>query len=187
MVVSVENIVEFIKKLGANNVCKISASEVVYQPEFRQFCVQNSCGKYGKNHSCPPFCGDEHELIAKAKTYDTAIVYQTISDLEDSYDFEGMMDAASQHFKIAHQVSKYCYENFKGKYLNLSNGNCQICEKCSAMDNLPCRFPNEIIPSMDSYCVYVSELAKSAGMNYVNGQDTVTYFSMLLIKGVIDG
>lgn len=175
-------IVEKIKSLGATNVATISASEIVYEKEFRKLCEQNHCGQYGKSHSCPPFCGEADELIAKAKTYDTAIVYQTIGELEDSYDFEGMMEASQKHFKIAHSVSKFCLENVSRKYLNLSNGSCKICKHCTALDNEPCKLPLEFIPSMDSYCVYVTKLAESAGMNYINGQNTVTYFSMLLLK-----
>jgi hypothetical protein len=38
------------------------------------------------------------------------------------------------------------------------------------------------MPSLEAYGINVSELAKSAGMKYINGQDTVTYFGAVLFS-----
>ena len=36
------------------------------------------------------------------------------------------------------------------------------------------------MPSMESYGVNVYQTAQQAGLKYINGQDTVTYFGMVL-------
>jgi hypothetical protein len=41
------------------------------------------------------------------------------------------------------------------------------------------------MPSLEAYGINVSELAKAAGMNYINGQNTVTYFGAVLFS--LDG
>ena len=38
--------------------------------------------------------------------------------------------------------------------------------------------------SLETYGIAVSELAALAGMNYINGSDTVTYFGAVLYKEV---
>ena len=43
----------------------------------------------------------------------------------------------------------------------------------------------QAMPSLEAYGVNVSQLAKTAEMKYVNGQDTVTYFGAVLFS--LDG
>ncbi len=168
-------------EFGADKVAIISAEAVQYEPSFRNFCIQNACGQYGRSYACPPFAGEPEVLIAEAKTYKKAIVYQTISALEDSYDYEGMIEAGNRHNKIAQKMLDYCNDNGINNILSLTAGSCKICATCKAITNEPCLFPERIIPSIDTYCVNVTALAEASGMNYINGKDTVTYFGMLLL------
>ena len=66
--------------------------------------------------------------------------------------------------------------------LHLGVGNCGVCEKCAKLTNEPCRYPDLALPSLESYGVNVSELAKASGMKYINGQNTVTYFGAVLFN-----
>ena len=42
---------------------------------------------YGKCYMCPPDVGDIDVLVKEARTYKYALVYQTVSKLDDSFDF----------------------------------------------------------------------------------------------------
>lgn len=75
----------------------IPSCELSFDLAFRKMCESNACGNYGQCWMCPPDAGDSSELIAEAKTFNHILVYQTIGKLEDSYDFEGMMEAADKH------------------------------------------------------------------------------------------
>jgi predicted metal-binding protein len=66
------------------------------------------------------------------------------------------------------------------KVLHLGAGGCGVCEVCAKRTGEPCRFPEKAMPSLEAYCINVSELARAAGMKYVNGQNTVTYFGAVL-------
>ena len=44
--------------------------------------------------------GDIDALMNEAQSYQKALVYQTVGKLEDSYDFEGMMEAARLHNEL---------------------------------------------------------------------------------------
>ena len=68
------------------------------------------------------------------------------------------------------------------KVLHLGAGGCGVCEVCAKKTGEPCRFPDKAMPSLEAYGVNVSELARAAGMKYVNGQNTVTYFGAVLFS-----
>lgn len=170
---------EKIKALGCDSVGEIPTSEIPFAPSLVQMCEMNHCGCYGKNYACPPHIGNPEDLIKKAKGYEKILVFQKIYPLEDSFDFEGMI-AGKQHFQqLVKEVQGLCMEKLEN-YLLLGAGACTICETCAVCEQRPCRFPDKMIASLESYCIEVSVLAGRCGMNYINGQNTVTYFGCIL-------
>lgn len=168
---------------GAANVGTAKVADVKFSREFRDACAQNICGKYGTCWMCPPDVGDIDEMIARAKEYESIMVFQSIGQLEDSFDFEGMQDAAVKHnvltLAVAEGVAGIQHEK---KPLILGAGACHICGRCTKLDNLPCAHPNKAIPSLEAYGIAVSELAAVSGMKYINGENTVTYFGGVLYR-----
>ena len=165
---------------GADRVAVVPVSDIVFDAEFRKACEANLCGIYGKCWMCPPDVGDIESLIARAKQYRSAVVYQTISPLEDSYDIEGMEEAAKRHSKLTQQFQKATRED-AASHLHLSAGGCHVCESCTKTEGQPCRCPDLALPSLEAYGIHVSKLAEAAGMKYINGVTTVTYFGAMLI------
>lgn len=171
-----------VEAMGAAHAGVVRVEEIHFEPAFREACASNMCGNYGRCWMCPPDAGDIHELIAKAKTFDKALVYQTIGTLEDSYDFEGMMEAADIQNKLAQEVGDVFKALPFTATLHLGAGGCHVCSVCAKKTNEPCRFPERAMASLETYGVAVSELAAKANMKYINGQDTVTYFGAFLYR-----
>ena len=65
------------------------------------------------------------------------------------------------------------------KLLILSNEGCMRCNTCTWPEEA-CRFPEELQPSIEGFGFVVSELAKQAGIPYMNGKNTVTFFGAVL-------
>ena len=130
---------------------------------------------------CPPHVGDIDTMIQKAQNYKKAFIYQTVSSLEDSYDIEGMEEAAKAINQLASKLGESAPSFFKD-YIQLGAGACHICESCAILEDIPCRFPDKAIASLESYGIAVSELATLCNMNYINGQNTVTYFGGFLFN-----
>ena len=170
-----------IKELGFSNVEKISVADIAFEPSLIELCRLNSCGNYGKNYTCPPYVGDTEKLIKEAKDYKYAFVFQKIYPLEDSFDIEGMNNARIE-FRLLTKKVGALFKETKEKYKVLAAGGCSECEVCALITNEPCRFPDIAYPSLEAYAVNVSKLATLSGMKYINGQNTVTYFGMVLIK-----
>ena len=166
--------------LGAYKASVIPVELVETDASFRDLCAANACGNYGRNWMCPPDAGDIHELMAALRTYSFALVYQTVTELEDSYDFEGMMDAGVAHNKLMIQLREALNAENLSRVLHLGAGGCRMCEVCAKRTGEPCRHPDLAVASLETYGINVSKLAPAAGMKYVNGKDTVTYFGAAL-------
>ena len=171
--------------LGAYKTGIIDAREISLDRAFRAMCEANSCGMYGRCWMCPPDVGDIDVLMAEVAEYDYALVYQTVSDLEDNFDFEGMIAAKKRTYPLAQSLRDVFLNRGIDKVLHLGAGGCGVCETCSKKTNEPCRYPGRAMPSLEAYGVNVSRLASAAGMKYINGQNTVTYFGAVLFS--LDG
>ncbi|MBQ9150935.1 MAG: DUF2284 domain-containing protein [Clostridia bacterium] len=166
--------------LGAFRASVIPVESIETDASFRDLCASNVCGNYGRNWMCPPDAGDIHELMATLRTYSYALVYQTVSELEDSYDFEGMMDAGVRHNRLMAEMREKLATEPLTRTLHLGAGGCRMCEACGKRTGEPCRHPDLAVASLETYGVNVSRLAPAAGMKYINGKDTVTYFGAVL-------
>ena len=175
-------VVEVAKTMGFNNVSTIKVMDIKTDEGFHTMCKQNACGNYGRCYTCPPDVGVYNNLVTYLKEFDTAVVYQTISPLEDSYDYEGMMEAGKKTSDLAKKLHIEVEAICEGHFLHLGAGGCRLCAKCGKIDNIPCRFPKQATASLEAYGIDVTTLSKLAGMNYINGQDTVTYFGAFFLK-----
>ena len=166
--------------LGLSGAAILPVGDVVTDPAFRDACAANRCGMYGKCWTCPPDVGDIHELIGILRQYRWALLYQNIGLLEDSYDIEGMHEAGSHHVKMGRALLKALVPSLGENVLHLSAGGCRFCSRCAKLDGLPCRAPEEALSSLEAYGVDVYQTVNNTSLKYVNGQNTVTYFGMIL-------
>lgn len=175
-------IIEKVLALGAYKANIILAKDIVLDRAFRDMCAANSCGMYGRCYMCPPDVGDIDRLMAQVGEYKYALVYQTVSNLEDSFDFEGMIAAKKRTYPLAQALRGVFADAGVTCVLHLCAGGCGVCRRCAKQDGLPCRAPELAMPSLEAYGVNVSALAKAADMHYINGQNTVTYFGAVLFS-----
>ena len=173
-----------VQKLCEQNGMKAAVCEndaAFYHPSLRDCCASNACGAYGRNYTCPPLVGSVEECMERALAYPRMLVFQKVYPLEDSYDYYGMMEAKEDFSRLHREVAALAREEMPG-CLVLGAGGCTLCERCGAADGIPCRFPDQALASLEAHCIQVSELAGMAGMKYINGADTVTYFGAVLYK-----
>ena len=115
-----ERIQALAKQFGALRCAEIDARQIDYDRSFRDMCEMNSCGVYGKNYMCPPSVGPIDELMAEAKRYPKGVLYQTVFPLEDSFDFEGMIEAKKKHARLSSRLQVALTEEIGGEFLHLS-------------------------------------------------------------------
>ncbi len=172
---------------GAAKAAVIPTSDVVLDAAFRDMCKANYCGMYGRCWMCPPDVGEIEDLMAEIRTYSHVLVFQTISELEDSFDVEGMYEAGSRHNRLAMKVrtivSEHGIAERDGKKpLHLCAGGCRVCSPCKKQSGEPCANPDLAMSSLEAYGVNVSKMAEAAGMKYIHGANTVTYFGAVFFN-----
>lgn len=113
---------EQVRGLGAYKAGVVDLQDVRFDRAFRAMCETNACGNYGKCWMCPPDAGDIDALMNEAQSYQKALVYQTVGTLEDSYDFEGMMEAARLHNELSRALAKWFATLPFAKKLHLGAG-----------------------------------------------------------------
>jgi len=131
---------------------------------------------------CPPDVGEIQELMAETRKYSKGVLYQTIHQIEDSFDIEGMQEAGKAHTRCCQAIEKEAAAHFGKEFLHLSAGGCSLCDRCGKRDSLPCRHPDQALPSLEAYGVNVHDTAQNVGLPYINGANTVTYFGAVLYQ-----
>lgn len=156
----------------------VDTASVSFSGEVRKMCESNLCRQYGKTWACPPGLGTLEECAKRIRGYDTMVVFSARYELEDSFDYEGMMDGMSGFKEICRRIHQAVQPSLD-HFLILSNEGCDLCSECTYPD-APCRFPDRSHGSIEGYGIMVSDLAGQANINYINGANTVTYFGALL-------
>ena len=174
-----EKLTALAKEAGFSNAGPLDVATIELKDDVRAMCNANSCGVYGKNWSCPPACGELAELRAKLSQYHEGLLVQTVGELEDQFDGEGMMEtqeAHMAHFYALHERLIQDYPNL----LALSAGTCTRCRQCTYPD-APCRFPEKRFSSMEAYGMLVLEVCKANGLEYYYGANAIAYTSCFLL------
>ena len=174
-------IVRIIEEMGASHAAYVETKDIPFEKAFRSACEQNACGFYNRCWTCPPEAGSIEDCMARVKVFPCAVLYQTISPLEDSYDIEGMHDASVAHNRLTLKIQE-AFRQMEGTCMVLGAGACGVCQTCTKPEGNPCRFPDLAVTSLEACGINVYELARICGLQYINGKNTVTFFGLLLYR-----
>jgi len=170
-----EQLAQTAKEAGFETAVPLDPATLHPLQEVRAMCAEDRCGRYGKSWSCPPACGSLEDCTRDLEHAVGGILVQTVGDVEDSFDFEGMVELEALH-KSRFNALVLALE---GPVLALGAGSCTICAACAYPD-APCRFPQKRISSMEAYGLLVAEVCKANGLAYYYGKDKIAYTSCIL-------
>jgi len=177
-----EQLLEKIRKVEiVNQADFIDLGVLTFTDEVRQMCVQNTCGRYNRAWNCPPVCGTVEELEAVCKKYSRGILANSVKHIQDSFDWEGMMEGGRDLCTLLIDAKNFADEIGMTDYRIFGGGGCHGCEECSYPD-VPCRYPDLLFTPIEACGINVMQLAKDTGFKYINGQNTVTFFGMILFN-----
>lgn len=176
----IDRLLAVAKQAGFTGMKEMDVSGIELLSEVRDMCAENKCGKYAKNWACPPGCGTLDECAAEIGKYKYGIIAQSTCELEDSMDYEGMMELSKTHTERFYNAVDMLREEF-ADVLPLGAGCCTRCKECTFPD-APCRFPEKRFSSMESYGMLVSRVCTQNGIPYYYGPNTLTYTACFLIN-----
>ena len=147
--------------MGFANAAIMNTKDLVFVPEYRQFCEDNLCGNYNLVPACPPACGTVEEMHEKALKYEKALVLQTI--LKDPI-MDPVLFKQAQHAQniLTEQLAKWMQENGKEDVLIMSAGPYKNCS------------------CMSAYSVDAQKMADAVGMVCWADDSDVRFFTQIL-------
>ena len=156
----------------------IDTGDIKYHDDVRVQCERNQCRCYGTTWACPPAVGTVEECRERVRHYDRMQLFSKAYRLDDPMDMKAVLKATRDFKKCTRGLHKKI-KSITDDFFILSNESCDRCSRCTYPD-APCRFPDELQPSIEGYGLYVLELARLAGIRYINGQSTVTFFGAVV-------
>ncbi|MDR2484942.1 MAG: DUF2284 domain-containing protein [Treponema sp.] len=167
-------------RCGFSQAGELNVDTITVREEVRAACTQNKCKAYSANWSCPPACGTLDACEVRIRAYKKGILLQTTGLLEDSFDYETMEKTGKNHKE---NLTKFAKEirNLYPSCLVIGAGACMRCGTCTYPD-APCRFPTDMISSMEALGMLVSDVCKDNNLPYYYGPNTLTYTGCVLLE-----
>ena len=183
MALEIEQLIQIVKQHGATHVVELDPSLLVGHQCYRDSCATNACGNYGKYWTCPPGVGELELITQELRGFPKGIVLQNVTEVEGSWDFEGMGKAAALHNNMVREVASQLRTEYPDTRIKaLGNGGCGLCENCTYPDS-PCLYPERAVPSISGFGIDAKTMLESHGLRYINGQNTVSFVGLILIDG----
>lgn len=157
----------------------LKTEQVRFLERVREICKME-CSRYGTSWSCPPAVGTVEACREKCSRFPEVFVFSTIAEVEDPADLEKTLATREAHEEITRGVTRV-FRRYFADTLTLSTESCDICPVCSYPSG-PCRHPDQMFPCVESYGILVTELAHLGGMEFQNGANIVTWFSVIFLS-----
>ena len=158
----------------------LDVSTLEFLQDVRDMCAADKCNRFDKSWACPPACGSLEEMRERVKGYTHGFLVQTVGELEDSYDWDGIQEAGKRQGesfgKMWDRLEADGYSVFA-----MGTGGCTKCESCSYPD-APCRFPKRMAASMEACGLYVSKVCTDNSLAYNYGPDKIAFTACFLLK-----
>ena len=112
----------------------------------------------------PPAVGSVADCREKCLKFEHVYIVSTVHPLEDSFDLEGMEQGKAEHEKICSRIREIFKNIFSPESLCLHPKAARTVHPATYPDS-PCRFPDKMYPSVESYGISVVNEAAAAGMH----------------------
>ena len=164
------------REAGFDHMAPLDPTTIELKTEVRQMC--QACHQYDKRWSCPPGCGTLEQCGQRIAAYRQGILVQSVGQLEDEFDGEGMMETEQlqkERFRSLHEA--LCRAGIP--VLAIGNGCCSLCKECTYPEN-PCRFPEKMVSSMEACGMVVADVCRANNLPYYYGKNTIAYTCCIL-------
>ena len=175
-----EKLTALAMECGFTHCAPLDVTTLEFLQDVRDMCNAKQCNRYDKSWACPPACGTLEEMRERVKGYTSGMLVQTVGELEDSYDWEGIQEAGKRQSRNFGKMWDELEKEY-GAVLAMGTGGCIKCETCTYPDN-PCRFPDRSAASMEACGLYVSKVCTDNNLAYNYGPDKIAFTACFLVE-----
>ena len=175
-----EKLAKLADECGFSYSAPLNISTLEFMQDVRDMCNADKCDKYNTSWSCPPACASLEEMRERVLSYSGGLLVQTVGELEDSYDWEGIMETGARHKENFVKLWD-ALEKRNASVCAMGAGVCRLCETCTYPDEA-CRFPGRMAASMEACGLFVSKVCTDNGLAYNYGGGKIAFTSCFLIR-----
>lgn len=157
----------------------ITTDELVFADRVRWIC-EHECPMYNTTWACPPAVGTVEACRARVLAFSEGLMIATITEVSDIANIEETLSTRADHERITREILEIVRQR-STQTLTLSTEACAHCARCSYPD-APCRHPDRMFPCVESHGILVTDLAEKHGIDFLAGNNLVTWFSLILYK-----
>lgn len=170
---------ELIEACHFAETAEVDPKQIHITQDVRDACATNDCGNYGKNYMCPPAVGDLEDCRQIVLSYGSGVLFSQVYTFQNRQDYRRMHEIMGGFSDTVENLHRSIHRaGIKGKVF--SAGCCTLCKECGILSDIPCRFPDEAMPSLEASGVDVVQLTKDTGLKYNNGPKTMTIIGLIL-------
>lgn len=116
------------REAGFEQTAPLNPETIKLKQEVRDMCVSGKCARYGRSWSCPPHAGSLEECGEKIAGCREGILVQTVQEIEDTFNGEGMMESEQLHKErfnaMQDRLAAVCPD-----HLAINAGTCMRCRE----------------------------------------------------------
>jgi predicted metal-binding protein len=173
-----EDLRRLIRESGFSAIGCFDPAKLVVRSEVRDMCAADRCHAFAKSWSCPPACGSLEDYQELFRRYHTGYLFQTIANMEDEFDYQGIEDGSREHWRRFNDLVRRVGATGRDILL-LGSGACRLCETCTYPD-APCRHPEQASTSMEAAGLIVYDVCEMTDLPYYHGRNTVAFCACAL-------
>ncbi len=156
----------------------IDFNEIIFDVRTRNWCRENLCSKYGSCWTCPPGAGPIDSIKNNLMRYDKAVLFSVAGYVNSRDDTDSALTVGRKSRDILVDIrDKMALDGLNAAALG--GGACDICKKCTYPLS-PCRYPEKAVMPIEACGINVMDTAVKLGMKIDNGENTITYFALIL-------
>ena len=164
---------------GFTHTAPMAVSTLEFMQDIRNMCNADQCENFNKSWSCPPACESLEDMRKLVEDFDSGILTQTVGELEDSYDWDGIMQAKKRQKEAFSKLRAELKKEYE--IMAMGTGVCEVCPSCTYPDE-PCRYPDKMEVSMEACGLFVSKVCADNGLSYNYGPDKIAFTACFLVK-----
>lgn len=157
----------------------IPTDRVPFSEKVRTICSAE-CERYGRSWSCPPAVGTVEFCEKKCNSYGQVLVFSTVAEAVETYDFASRLATKKEHEQITCQI-EMAMKTLGYDVLTLSSDSCAICDSC-AYPSESCRHKEQMHPCIESYGIVVTPLLEELQFDYYLSENLILWFSMIFFS-----
>jgi len=178
--VDLELVLEQARRLEFDLCLEFAPALLVPEERIRGYCIENRCGSYDANHMCPPRVGSLGEVAARLQGFPEGVLLQYSRRMDVANDREGIIRTKLEFHRLILRLEQRLKKRGVNQVWGLIGGDCGLCQKCTAVEDNPCRHPEKARTSLEAIGVDVVGLLERLGLDGRFHRDRITWTGCIL-------